>query len=272
MDLTNKENKDFSELCHLVKDGDEQGVYDWFEKHKISRRPRLQRDLTQRILNTHYFFSFQSYSTNSKFIENERLRRELSILSNLKPENQLLLFNVTCIEDMDSRHFSVMRLNKKEKESLIKNNKIVSIITKLLNEEKFDEIKKINKLLGWNTLEQKSELISFYYKERSGRGSLHFKINEPYFDPTFDIVFNFTEEKKNFIESTGIKIPTIEEAEKLYYLMITTLKNDSWLNREENIEKVENFIKTYKVYKNFSDINESLGYGSIESKKIKNKI
>lgn len=258
MNLKNRNDPDFLELCQHVKNGYETFIADWFNRHEISRKPKLQKDLALRILNSYYFFSFQTISTNISFIKNETLRRELAVLQHFKLENQLLLFSPACIDNVDSSHFSVIKKSKKNKEILRESSKLVFVAARLLSEEKFEDIKKINNFLGWNVLEQKSNVGFFHYKEKSSRGCFSMEIDEPLFCPKFEAAFNLTETKKDFLKSLGVNLPTLEESWKMHDLMLVGLKKDPFLNREENVNKVQEFISIYSKQKFFLDLNENI--------------
>ncbi len=258
MNLKNKNDPDFLELCQHVNHGYESFIADWFNKHEISRKPKLQKELALRILNSYYFFSFQTTSTNMSFIKNETLRRELAVLQHFKLENQLILFSPACIDDVGSSHFSVIKKSKKNKEILKESSKLVFIATRLLSEEKFEDIKKINKFLGWNVLEQKSNVAFFHYKEKNSRGCFSMEIDEPLFCPKFEAAFNFTESKKDFLNSLGINLPTLEESWKMHDLILAGLKKDPFLNREESVNKVQEFISIYSKQKLFLDLNKNI--------------
>jgi hypothetical protein len=273
MKIEDRENPEFKELEKFVFKGVTTDIDDWFNKHNVAKNKNLERKLTLRILNTPYFFSFQTLSTSKKHIECERILRETGILKNLHIENQLLLFSPASIDSVVSDHFSVIKLTPKNKDYLKNSGKVVSVITQLLNEENFIEIEKINKLLGWQTLEQKTEGVTFCYKEKNSHGTFYVKIQEKLFSPKYDFVFNFTKEKKDFLISQSVDLPTTEQAKKMHDLISYGIIHDSLLKNYSHLgymEKVDMSFKIYEIEKNYMDLSSTIVRQ--EGKKTKNKL
>ncbi len=261
MKIEDRENPEFKELNYFVFEGLTNEIDSWFEKYNVSKNKNLERKLALRILNTPYFFSFRTDSTSIKKIDQERIIRETAVLKNLRLENQLLLFSPASIDKVLSDHFNVMKLTPKNKNHLKSSGKVVFIITSLLNEEKFVEIEKINKLLGWQTLEQKTDGVIFSYKEKSSHGAFYVKIQEKLFSPKYDVVFSFTKEKKDFIISQSVDLPTTEHAKKMHGLMVEGIKNDNMLKNRSNLEYVEKIdmsLKVYEIEKNYMDLSNTI--------------
>jgi len=269
MDIDNKICPEFSELACLVKDGYYQEIDGWFEKHQISRKPSLQRKLTIRILDNPYFFSFQSFSTNIRFINQERIKRESAILKNLKIENQLLLLSPACIEDFSFEHLGAMKLNKKNKEILLNSNRFSGVITKLFNKEDFEEINKIDEILGLSVLEMKTKGLTFNYKEKNSHGAFYIELETAIFSPKHNIIFAHTKEKEDFLKNKGVNLPNNEEVDNLYKEIKESLKKNKHLSHLNYIEKVEDSIKEYKTIILFEHLNNNLTEKQIKSKKMK---
>lgn len=269
MDIDNKICPEFSELACFVRDGYYQEIDDWFEKHQISRKPALQRKLTLRILDNPYFFSFQSFSTNLRFINQERVKRESSILKNLKIENQLLLFSPACIEDFSYEHLGAMKLNKKNKEILCNSNRFSGVVTKLFNKEEFDEINKIDEILELSVLEIKTKGLTFHYKEKNSHGAFYIELENKIFSPKHNIVFAYTKEKEDFLKHKNIILPDNEDVDYLYKEIKESLKENKHLSHLNCIEKVDYSINEYKTLTLFEHLNNNLTENQIKSKKIK---
>lgn len=269
MKIKDKDCIEFKELARFVFDGKYEEIDNWFKKHQISKKPALERELSLRILNEIYFFSFRSLSTSRKEIDEEGNRREIAILKNLKCENQLRLFNVASVENVNHKHFEAMKLTKKNKELIENSSSVGYVITKLFNKENFDELEKIESIFKRSLLEQKSSGATIMYKEKYSNGTYFFKIDEPIFSPKYDIVFNYSSNKKEYLEKKGIDLPTVKEAANLHILVLKSISERANDWRPEDVEKINKQISDYKIQKNYLDLNENLGNIKKSNKKFK---
>lgn len=271
MKLKSKPIWNFNELAKLTTNGNYQEIDNWFKKYEnILKKPLQQKKLIIQILNELYFFSFQSYSTNINFVNQERINRQIAILKNFNCNinNQLMLFSPTCIEDITSKHVSCFNLNKKNKNLLLKNNNFSNAITKLLEKEDFKEIEDINKILGFNTLNMKINGVIFHYKEKCSHGAFYLDIKEEIFSPKYNIIFSFTKEKELFFKRNNIEFPSEEEIKNLESLLLLELDNNKmWNNNKDYKEKVR---KSFQEYKSFN-LHENLDSILNINKKITNK-
>ena len=266
------EQNNFRELVNLVNLGLEEDISNWFKSNNINKNIKTEDELTLKILNTPYFFSFNSNSFLKSFIENETTRRELSVLDNLSLKNKLILMSSMLINNIDYRHFSLIKNTKKNIEILKDSDKVNRLITKLFHEEKFSDIEKITKKFGFEFLEQSSKIVSFHYKDKSSHGCFYLEIKEPLFSPKFEIAINFTESKKKFLDKSKLSLPTIKEIEQLKELMFNNIINDPLKqNRLDLIEKINESFSLYVKYKNYYNINESL-LNKHNNKRLLNKI
>lgn len=269
MNLKDKNLQEFKELISFVFNGEYEEIDKWFLKHKISRRPALERELTLNILNSTYFFSFRTLSTSLKEIDEQSTKREVAILKNLKCENQIRLFGIASIDEVNHRHFEVIKLTKKNKEILLNSSSVCAVFTKLFNQENFVELEKIEDLLKRPLLEQNSKGVTFHYKERSSRGTHYFNIDEPIFSPKYDIVFNYSDSKKHYLDKKGIFLPTIEDVDKVHMLILKNINERQNLWRIEDVEKINLAIKSYKIQKSYLDLSNNLGVTNKNHKKLK---
>jgi hypothetical protein len=271
MKIKEKDCPEFKELKNFVGNGDYDEIDNWFKKYQISKKPRVEKDLTLRILNESYFFSFACtpFITNRQEVLDETTKREVAILRNLKCENQLKLFSVASIDDVNYKHFEVIKLTKKNKELLKHSNSVCHVITKLFNDEKFSEIDKIESILKFSVLEQNCNYVAFHHREKNSRGVNFFKIDETIFASKYDIVFNYTETKKQYLDEKGISLPTVDEATYLHHKMLKAVNENQGYWRSEDIERVNQAVKSYKIQKSYLDLNSDLENTNKISKKIK---
>lgn len=267
MDFKNKDNPEFAELKKFIFDGEYTEIDNWFKKFNLSKEN--ENSLILRMMNDTYLFSFRSLSTNREIINQERLNREVSILKNLRCENQLKLFNVTAIEDLSHKHIEVMKLTKKNKELIRNSNNMAFAITDLLNNENFAEIDKIQLMLKMNLLESKIDGVIFHHKQDGSRGTHYFKIKEKIFSPKFNIACIYTEAKKEYLLNKGIALPTIEEVEYLRAKIIDYISSNLNLWRHEDIDKVNAKYRDYVTHKFQLDLQNELENNNKPNKKLK---
>lgn len=266
----NNNDEKFSELSNLVSLGLESEIADWFNQN-INKNKKLEKELTTKILNAYYFFSFSSsYTLNKNYLENERLRRELCVLSHLRIENQLLLFNPTAIDVVTAEHFSVIKNTKKNRDVLCSSGIMSYVVTKLFHKEKFSDLDKINKKFGLNFLEQKNNNITFCYEESNSNGSFFLPLEDVIFKPKYDIAFLFSPTKKLYLEQNNIELPTVEEITELKRLAFESFtKNNTWYDRKEYRERIEQAVASYVPQKTYIDLQGNLGEQAISTKKKK---
>lgn len=263
------DEKQFSKLCTLVKLGLLDDISNWFDEY-IKNDEKLEKDLAIKILSNSYFFSFQSASFNKEYLNKETLMRELAILSKLKIQNQLIVLSSVALNDVNFNHFSVIDNNKENVDALLKSKTISEIITKLLHQEKFQDIDKINEKFDVNFLEMSSNRVTYAYEEKYSKGVSFLELKDNTFKPKYDIIFSFTKTKKEYLMHNNIELPTIEEAQKLQRDMLYELDNDSWIDRKEFREKIESFLKPYITHRTYENLNKDLP--STENKNIRLKI
>jgi len=279
---------EFYKLEGYTQSGEYQKIDKWFERNKISENPELENYIIRKIKEEEVFFSsFINYSTERYSKEEfniERTKREIAILKNLSFKAQLkLLFSNLAIKDITSDHFKVIKITHENKKILESNENIVFLITKRFTAGEFTEIDEIQKILGFNVMEQKISTTMFCYDiQRLGSNSyglhyfvqsVHLPINKPIFSPKCDIIFNYSEEKRKFLEERNITLPTIEEANNLYYEMLKTINDENrntFIRKKTLEEKLEQSFKNYESIKLNLDLeNELYIKNSLRKKKLK---
>ena len=267
MNFKEKSNPEFTQLKKFIFDAEYDEIDKWFKEFNLSKK--YEDSLILRMINDTYLFSFRSFSTNREELKQERLNREISILKNLRCENQLKLFNITAIEDLSHKHIEVMKLTPKNKELIRNSSNMTFAIADLLNNENFAEIDKIQSMLKMNLLENKIDGVIFHYKQDGSRGTSYFKINEKIFSPKFNIVSIYTEAKKQYLLNKGIALPTIEEVEYLKTKVIQYISSNLHLYRQQDIDKINGACNDYIIQKSYLDLNNELNNNNKTNKKHK---
>jgi hypothetical protein len=267
MELMDKDTAEFRKLKSFIFEGEYSEIDKWFKEFNLSKK--YENALILRMINDSYLFSFRSFSTNREVLKQERLNREISILKNLRCENQLKLFNVTAIEDLSHKHIEVIKLTPKNKELIRNSNNMAFAIADLLNNENFAEIDKIQSMLKMNLLEKKINGVIFHHKQDGSRGTYYFKINEEIFSPKFNIVSIYTDAKKEYLLNKGIALPSIEEVEYLKTKITQYISSNLHQYRQEDSDKVNGKYNDYIIQKSYLDLNNELNNNNKTNKKHK---
>ena len=249
---------EFLKLKAFIKNNKYQKINEWFEKNKISENQELENKITEKIIEKmhSYFYGFN----------HDKTKIETAILRNLSFKNQLqLLFRA--ISEINPDHFKELKLTPENKKILKFSENFTLLITDKFVIEKFTEIDKIQEILGFNVMEQKSNNAIFYYETRNIYSYLYplstlLKINKPIFSPKFGIIFNYSEDKRKFLEERNIALPTIEEANILYQEMKKTYKGYEFFNQladgESFLEKIDQSFNEYITIKLNLDLENEL--------------
>ena len=276
METENKTNTklnvaDFLELRRYFQNGEYQKIDKWFERNKISENPELESRVVEKIINSPNFFSFNCFVFNNEYVNNEKTKREIAILKNLSLKNQLILLSPAGIDEVNSDHFKVIKLTPENRKILESSEKIAFITTKFFWSENFAEIDKIQEILGFNVMEQKVKTVIFCKgKPYSSNGATYLQISKSIFSPKCDIIFNFSEEKRKFLEERNITLPSIEETDILYDEIKKSIKNNEYYSVYKNIEeKLDQSFNEYKAVKLSLDLENKLQVKNDTRKKIK---
>jgi len=272
METENKTNTklnvaDFLELRRYFQNGEYQKIDKWFEKNKVSGNPELEDCVNKK-------FGFLFVKTNKCFSKpyityqnDERIKREIAILKNLSFESQIkFIFSLT---NISSNHFKILKLTP-ENEKILKTDfyyEFIRLITEKFTTKNFKEIDEIQEKLSFNIMEQKIDTAVFCYdiKYKGPRLIIYrdvLGIKQPIFSPKCDIIFNYSEDKRKFLEKRNIALPTIEEADALYYEMKKVIFG-------YNKEKLEQSFKNYEIIKLSLDLENELHVKNNLKRKIK---
>ena len=266
-----------AKLKVYVINGEYQKIDEWFEKNKISENQKLEDYIVGKLLSLkeNPFLSFKkTLEYNIKQLNFEKTETEIAILKNLSFENQLkLLFCSDKINPIKSDHFKVIKITHENRKILESNKKISSLVTIKFATEDFIEIDKIQEALGFNVMNQKVDMVTFCYDVDSYIYEANLPISKPIFSPKYDIIFNYSEEKQKFLEERNIALPTIEEANSLYYEMKEALKKNAsfsvFVSNEYLGKELDKSFKKYEVLKLNLDLENELKIKNNTKKKIK---
>ena len=290
MEIKNKDNawlndNDFFKLLEYIKFGAYQKIDEWFKKNKISKNQKLENYLVEKLVKEIRYFSppiSDMKYFDKKQHDMEKTEREITVLKNLTFKNQLKLLFL--LDEINSNHFKVIKLTNKNKEILKSNKLQISFITtRIFWNENFTEIDKIQEILGFNIMEQQVNAVMFYSKQDghvidqfNGEYSYqvvyktNLPISKPIFSPKCDIIFNYSEEKKKFLEERDIALPTIEEADALYHEIKKAFFNKENIDEYiDLIKKLDHSFKEYKAIKLNAYLENKLQIRNSTKRKIK---
>jgi len=266
--IKNENEINFLELSNYIYNDDYQKIDKWFKKCKVLKDQELENYVVKKIIHeiiigSFFLLPFITDDALNCYNDIERIKRktkrEIAILKNLSFKNQLqLLFRA--IDEVNSDHFKVIKLTPKNKKFLESNENIVSIITKKFITEDFTEIDKIQEILGFNVIDQKSSIVRFYFYHKnlhSSFGARYLQISKPIFSPKCGIIFAYSEEKRKFLEERNIALPTIEKADILYHEMKKSIIHGH-INDKYIKEKLDQSFKEYKIIKLNIDLENKL--------------
>jgi len=94
-------------------------------------------------------------------------------------------------------------------------------------------------------------------------------ISKPIFSPKCDIIFNYSEKKRRFLEERNIPLPTIEETYDLYYEMKEGFKNKNKPYMQNLIEKLDQSIKKYETIQLNMTLKNELQIKNNTKRKVK---
>lgn len=266
MHYMDKNNSDFRKLKSLIFEGNYSEIDNLFKKMSLSEKD--EDDLILRMLNDTFLFSFRAYSTDIQQVKQERLNREIAVLKNFRIENQLKLFNISAIEELNHKHLEVIELSNNNKEIIKNSSNMIYAITDIFNNENFEELDKIFNILPINLLENKINGVVFHRKENGSTGSSYFKLNENLFSPKFNIVSIYSDKKKEYLLKKNIALPTIEEVDYLKLKIIEYMNTNQYF-RQDDINNVEIAYSNYITQKSYLDLNNELKKNNFSNKKPK---
>ena len=275
-------NNEILKLKKYTQNGEYQRIDEWFKKNKISQNFELENFLLKKITdNLDFFFLSLTDFSDIKSLNKERIKKEIAILKNLSFKNQLKF--IFSLKEVNSDHFNALKLTPENKQNFKSDKYIISIITEKFatkDTENFTEIDEIQKILGFNVMEQKIDTAIFCFDIRyinyKQYGSyylvqnLHLPISQSIFSPKYDIIFNYSEEKRKFLEERNIVLPTIEEANVIYYEILKTIGDENFntfISKKSLEEKLEQSFKNYQSIKLNLDLENEL-----QTKNIKRKV
>lgn len=268
-------NGSFSDLQHHVGQGDTTEINAWFDSHFSGVNETDKKEymdyLERMILNCPYFFAFSSLSANGhvpskEVIDEEYKRRHLAVLQHFPAKEQLHLIEHLLLMDKIEIDQDYLTLIKPEE--VLKNPDIFNgsrmhrIAGYLFFHDKFSILDFIESYFFIKPLDLSDKSLQIHYQEKNSRGSMWVESDNPIFKPYSNIIFSYSEEKKNYLMEQGLSLPTYDD--------VNTFKNHFMATQhyigEEGLNNLFHQINSYQKmmhYQHVSRIIESTyGEGS----------
>lgn len=179
--------------------------------------PQLN-DLAKSFENNHFgLFSFRSFSTDLKYLHEERLARQKLVLTWMSLPHQLDLFGVA-IEPEDLC-VDLARCIKFDEMTAENQSDLVHLIGYWLSHQKIQEAKYMMEQTGISLHEKVSNML-LVYKNQNVRGAISVRnvVDVPLYTV---LTFNYTHQLFDFIRSEGISLAQIAST----FAHIDTIEN-----------------------------------------------
>lgn len=260
-----KDKEEFSNLGNLVSSYNEEGVDAWFKEKKKWLKIKGKENLAKAIGNNTYYFSVSGkIGMSRQEIENLEYKKYLIVLKHFKLEEQFrILTQHFKMESEDVFRLLYKTAKEQKKEELFYNSRIIlDPLLALFSKHEFDKLRNIEAIIEKNMVDFKNSKVAFFYKN----GSSYFNVINHY-SITDEIMFNYTQEKKEFIESYGQQLPLKEKAYQLLEDMNNYYKNKDWISQSdnENLKNITKQIDTYIKATIYFDLNKKFPVKNINN-------
>lgn len=226
MNIDFYQNEDLvKELKSFIFEGNYESIENWLVQHQIKDNKYNAESLIDYITNkyTYRFFAFVPPMNNRKVIDaayNNATtegfeKRVISLLNHLNLKEQLQLLNYQVEDEFSLNHLKALDFTLQNKDPLLQSLEFNSFIVRLFNKEKFAQLDKINEYLGLNTLEVSSNHATIIHKEKNSTRIITLKDMPPNvlgYQPVYDLLFNYNDQKFDYAISLGIELPHREQA------------------------------------------------------------
>lgn len=268
--------KEMKELRNLVFEGEIEAIDIWFEKnlynHSKSKQSKIIEDLSKYIINQEsYFFSFKDDYFDIDKISKEKEKRINSVIKHIDLKHQLKILNNHLYDDIKIEYLNRLKqtpINKEKDIEIV--NELGLITTRLFFNEKFDYIDFLINHLSYSPLDNYSQNFILMKKEKYSLSGTYFYCEDNCVKPYYDIIYNYSEEKKEYLISKNITLPSKEDV----LLFISELEkniNKSKVNysNDDRLEKIKD-INNYLTYLHYFYLNDNIVFSKKQN--IRHKI
>ena len=264
-----KEYNEIRFLARAVSHAEEDMVDKWFMENPITS-PEVADSLVRLVLEAEMsFYSFSSPSMDRAELDEEKFRREKMLLSHFELKQQLDL--ITCSPSMDTgfKHIELLKYdltNYEHKALILKSNTMGEVLGQIFNEQRFTELDDIQKFLDLNLLEKNYARAMVFYRQDNSRGMRFLDLPERNFKPYYDIIFNYSDEKRDYLASHGIALPSSAQALVLSEKILLGM-NQGY--DKKTAEYMQEGLKTYLRHASYYDLQRDLATKEDKTKKMK---
>ena len=218
---------------------------------------------------TYYFHVSGPVSMKKEEIENLKSIQYLSLLKYFNLENQLLILTQEFdLEDSKVIEFLYKTAKKEKKEKILYNSRIfLDIVYKQYSINNFDKIIEIENIINKKIEDIKTTSIIF---KRGNETSYYMNLNHNY-AITDEIILNYSEEKRIFLENRGLEPPSIQVATQLLEDITTKYQKREFMTVGDS-EKLQSLNQTLNEYEKrilYFDLKDTLREKQIKIKSRK---
>lgn len=227
-----------------------------------------KENLFKFIINTSFFFNFRISSTDRENIEKESFKRMFPFFKIFSLNQQIALLN-SPLHDFNISNFEYFKnlnINQSDLNNINSNN-LSFLLTDLFNKEYFHILDYLEDKLNKNINNNFSNIFSVHYKEDYSHGCFNVFMDKSslIYKPLYDIIFNYTVNKKDYIISKNLELPSQEEVNNLSSEVLKYMVNYSSNNIDLFVQKTSDYSKIILPF----ELNKILPpKGSVNLRKI----
>lgn len=226
--------------------------------------PQLN-ELARSFEHNHFgLFSFQSFSTDRKYLSSERLTRQKLVLSWMSLPDQLDLFGLAIgPEDLSVELVECIKFNQRPQTTKNRND-LIHLIGYWLAHQKIQEAKYVMEQTGIS-LHEKVNNIFLAYKNKNVRGG--FSIQNIENVPLYTVLaFNYTPALFEFVHAEGVSLSQVAST----FMYVDASENEYFPEILQNY-KTTQFV-ALKSYIEHFNITQALENDEIHSPTVRKKM
>lgn len=255
------------------------GIQSWLKTH-VPHNVECQKSFLRILKLNHIDFHFHADNVE----EEQKKAVRLAITQHLDGFEQLrfinFLFTIEDIIDLD--YFKLVEKQNQKLPEVLKDDFWKVLTTSLFHQEKFTTLEQVQRLFNHNFLTEQYD--SFYltfnnqqsFIDEKTRESLrgfkswNLRVDNAVFFPYYDIMFDYSEEKENYLQYKNIALPSYEDCLRTQDVYKTRLG----VNTDNNTlaQHVLTFLEHYRVRALYHKLDEHLPHGDNQDETVLPKI
>ena len=256
--LNKEDQESYQKLCSLVNDGDEDGVDKWFGERNEYLGAMGRENLAKVIANSIGLIRVKTtFGSSREDLKKQEAWLNILLLKNFNAEDQItILTKEWRLENKDIIRFVFETAKKEKKENLFyKCDRITDSFFHFFSKEDFKSIKEIEYFTGKCLLDITRE--RFPLIKENGCSYFSLDTERSILD---EIILNYSDEKRDFIQSYNRSLPTKEDAFKLLREIKESYKKRDFITPHdiETLNMVEQGVGRYIKSIMYLDMKKTL--------------